>query len=351
MPHKKSAIYVKFKLTSQFSLPMSQHNSSRSSLLKTGLAAAGIASAATLAATAAANALIAAKAPPLGLRLNGQFARYPSRHGDLAYVVAGSGSPVLLLHGLQAGRSMAEWSAVFDHLADHHTVYAFDFLGWGLSDAPTEGYSADSFAEAIEHFIADVIEDEAAVLGAGAGAIFAVLAAARGAQISKLALVCPVPPGGDVASGQSRAERKTQKQVASALLKAPILGQAALNYLNSRANLGRWANGHGFFDAEREKGAVNLFYAGAHRKGAEFGQRALLEGDFECDWRAAWEKVEVPTLLVWGRNALRDGYDAAPEWLALQPETHLEVVENALLLPHWEQAERFERIVAPFLKS
>jgi pimeloyl-ACP methyl ester carboxylesterase len=81
--------------------------------------------------------------------------------------VAGSGSPVLLVHGLSAGRSMAEWRGVWDALADHHTVYAFDFQGWGLSDSNPEGFNSTDFAEQISGFIRDIIGEPAAVVAAG----------------------------------------------------------------------------------------------------------------------------------------------------------------------------------------
>ena len=330
---------------------MSHRNSTSpspfSSVLKTSLALGG----ATLGAVALANAVIAARTPPLGFRLGGEFGRYPARFGDLATTVAGTGSPLLLLHGLDAGRSMAEWRAIFDALADHHTVYAFDWLGWGLSDTTPEGYNATDFAEQVTNFIHDIIGEETAVVAAGQAAIFATLAARGGAMISRLALVCPVPPAPDAPSGESRAEALLQRDFSEKLLGAPVLGVAALNWLRSRANLEKEARGHGFFDKELAARESALWHVAAHQKGSQNGQRALLQGAFGCDWRAAWSEIEVPSLLVWGRNALREGLDAAPEWLALRPDAHLEVVENAMLFPHLEQPQRFLDLVLPWLDA
>lgn len=318
-----------------------------STVLKTTLALTG----ATLGAVALANAVIAARTPPLGFRLGGEFGRYPARFGDIAYTVAGSGSPLLLLHGLDAGRSMTEWRALFDILADHHTVYAFDWLGWGLSDTTPEGYNATDFAEQIANFIADIIGEETAVMAAGQAAIFAILAARGGAQISRLALVCPVPPAPDAPSGESRAEAMLQRDLSGKLLGTPVLGVAILNWLRSRANLQKEARGHGFFDKEMAECESELWHVAAHQKGSESGQRALLQGAFGCDWRAAWSEIEIPSLLLWGRNALREGYDAAPEWLALRPDAHLEVVEEAMLFPHLEQPQRVLDLILPWLDA
>ena len=65
-------------------------------------------------------------APVDGLKM------YYEIHGE-------GGTPLVLLHGLEPGRSMAEWRGCLDLLADHHTVYALDWLGWGLSDAAHDG--------------------------------------------------------------------------------------------------------------------------------------------------------------------------------------------------------------------
>jgi pimeloyl-ACP methyl ester carboxylesterase len=327
--------------------PSSPSNSSLGTILKTTASIAGLA----LGAVALTNAYIAARNPSLGFRLGGQFGRYPARFGDIAYTVAGTGSPVLLLHGLDAGRSMAEWRAVFNTLADHHTVYAFDWLGWGLSDTTHEGYNATDFAEVVQNFITDIVGEPTAVLAAGQAGIFAALASRAGANISRLALVCPIPPANDMPSGESRAEALIQRTLSGGVLSAPVVGTAALNWIRSRKNLERDARVHGFYDKEIAARESNLHYVTAHQKGSDYAQKCLLQGAFSCDWRAAWSEIDLPSLLIWGRNALREGYDSAPEWLTLRPDAHLEVVENAMLFPHLEQPERFLTLILPWLQE
>jgi pimeloyl-ACP methyl ester carboxylesterase len=322
-----------------------ESNSTLCNVLKTTASVAGLA----LGAVALVNTVISARTPGLGFRVGGEFSRYPARFGDIAYTVAGTGSPVLLLHGLDAGRSMAEWRAVFNLLADKHTVYALDWLGWGLSDTTHEGYNATDFAEVVENFIKDVIGEPPAVVAAGQAGIFAALAARAGADISRLALVCPLPPAQDQASGESRAEAMIQTALSGSVLNAPIVGTAALNWLRSRKNLEGYARVHGFFDKDIAVRESGVQYVTAHQKGADFGQKCLLQGAFACDWRAAWSELELPTLLIWGRNALREGYDSAPEWLTLQPAAHLEVMENAMLFPHLERPVQFVELLLPWL--
>ncbi len=305
--------------------------------------------AATLGAIAAVNAVIAARTPVLGPRLDGQFDRYPARYGDLAYVVGGNGPPVLLLHGLDAGRSMAEWRAVFEPLCDHHTVYALDFQGYGMSDTTPEGYNAADFAGQITNFIADVIGAPTAVLSAGASAAPALLAARESDLISRLALICPSAP--DAPSIESRAESLLLRALSSRVLQTPVTGTAVLNWWRSLKQLERRARDHGFYDKEEAAREAKLWHVTAHQKGADRAQKAMLSDAFDCDWRAAWEGIQMPALLMWGRNAMSQGFDSSPEWLTLRPDAKLVVIEEAMLFPHLEQPARFCAAVLPWLEG
>lgn len=316
-------------------------------VLKTTVAAGVL----TVAAVAAANLLVTAGTPQLSPRLRGQFGRYPARYGDVAYSVAGTGPPLLLLHGLDAGRSMAEWRSAYESLADTHTTYALDWLGWGLSDPARDGYTAQDFADIVRSFIQDVIGKPTIVVAAGQGGIFAMLAAQQGANICGLALVCPVPAAYDAPSGQSRAEANLQGALNGGLLGAPVFGTAALNVLRSKKGLEKWAIEHGFSDKERALQEVKTLYVTAHQDASGTGLRKFMLGAFEVDWRETWSALAVPALVIWGRDAIRDGLDASPEWLALQPLARLEVVDDTKLLPHLESPEALVAILGRWIAT
>ena len=307
------------------------------------LRAAALGVAAVVGAVAVVNAVIAARVPQLGPRLGGQFDRYPARYGDLAYTVGGSGSPLLLLHGLDAGRSMNEWRAVFEPLCAHHTVYALDLQGYGMSDTTPEGYNARDFAEQISHFIADVIGQPTFVIAAGESAVPAILAARDCAFIEKIALICPT--ASDAPTPHSRAEALALSSAAAHVLSAPIVGTAVLNWWRSLAQLQKRARENAFFDKDEARNEARLWHITAHQKGAGRAQKALLQNAFSTEWREVWEHISTPALIMWGRNAMSQGFDSSPEWLALRPDVRLAVIEEAMLFPHLEQPQRFCEIV------
>lgn len=76
----------------------------------------------------------------------------------LSYVDAGTGTPVLLLHGIPG--AAAAWAPVIDRLADRHRLLAPDLLGFGRSPD-----AVDLHAEAQAGAVADLLD------GLGVGAV------------------------------------------------------------------------------------------------------------------------------------------------------------------------------------
>jgi pimeloyl-ACP methyl ester carboxylesterase len=69
------------------------------------------------------------------------------------YYVGGSGSPVVLVHGL--GGRAEDWANLMPQLVrDHHRVYAIDLPGYGRSDWPRDAqYSIPELAGAVKTFM------------------------------------------------------------------------------------------------------------------------------------------------------------------------------------------------------
>lgn len=94
-------------------------------------------------------------------------ARVETPGGTIAYSRAGSGPPVLLVHGL--GGTRATWKHVIDDLARTHTVIAPDLPGHGGSEAPAGDYSLGAHAAALRDLLVTLEVSSATVIGHSLG--------------------------------------------------------------------------------------------------------------------------------------------------------------------------------------
>src|SRR3954452_15640983 len=97
-----------------------------------------------------------------------RFDRVPSRAGDLSIVSAGSGEPVVCVHGL--GGTKASFLPTVSALADSYRVIALDLPGFGESAKPIGApYNADWFAKAVFSMLDELGLDSAHIVGNSLG--------------------------------------------------------------------------------------------------------------------------------------------------------------------------------------
>jgi pimeloyl-ACP methyl ester carboxylesterase len=89
-------------------------------------------------------------------------------HGRrVIYRVAGSGPPIVLIHGML--NSSSHWRAVALSLASEYTVIAPDLIGHGDSAAPRGDYSLGAHAASIRDLLAAIGVDRATLVGHSLG--------------------------------------------------------------------------------------------------------------------------------------------------------------------------------------
>ena len=90
---------------------------------------------------------------------------------SLAYRRAGSGHPLVLLHGgFEDGRI---WRRQLDFLSDEFATFAWDAPGAGGSDDPPPGFTSADYADAVAGFIEALGLDTAHLLGSSWGSTLA----------------------------------------------------------------------------------------------------------------------------------------------------------------------------------
>ena len=112
--------------------------------------------------------------------------RIPTRLGEIAYVRAGQGPSLVLLHG--NGHSWHEFADVLDALAARFDVVAWDMPGHGDSADVTAPPSIEAYAAALADLVAGLGLVRPAILGSSVGAFIAASYAAEHGAVSAVVL-------------------------------------------------------------------------------------------------------------------------------------------------------------------
>ncbi len=102
---------------------------------------------------------------------------------ELPYLVAGSGSPVVLVHGF--GGCIGHWRHTVADLASLHQVFVIDLLGFGAAPKPSMAYTFELWGEQLAAFCREVVQAPALLVGNSVGAIVVLQAAVAAPDIVK----------------------------------------------------------------------------------------------------------------------------------------------------------------------
>ena len=110
------------------------------------------------------------------------------------YLQAGSGEPVVLLHGFAETSHM--WRPLIKELAKNHTVIAPDLRGYGSSSAPAEGYTKAAMARDVHALVNRLGHKSVELVGHDIGLMVAYAYAAQyPTEVKRIVLMDAFLPG------------------------------------------------------------------------------------------------------------------------------------------------------------
>ena len=239
---------------------------------------------------------------------------------SLAYTVAGTGPPVVLLHGWCCNRRF--WRAQIPALARACRVLALDFRGHGESDAPGHGYTLERLAEDIYAAMAGVGVLPATLVGHSMGGMVAQrLALNHPDSVSTLVLVATTAADPDDTLLSKRILEDTP-----ALAYAESFARHVPGWFSADGNpeLSRWVKTQMVRVPER----VAL---------------ALVRDYKNLDYRRELPSVRVPTLVIGATSDVSTPAVRSGELAALIPKSELLIIEGA---GHFVQLERPQEVNA-----
>jgi pimeloyl-ACP methyl ester carboxylesterase len=278
-------------------------------------------------------------------RLGGEVRYYRWRGGKLAYMVAGEGEPLLLVHGVYAGASSYEFRKNFEALSRNFRVYALDLLGCGMSERPSRGYEAEDVALQVEDFVREEIGDSAHLVASSLSAALVVPALVRSGRLfRKVVLICP--------TGYGTLDRPSGRlgDVIYGLFLAPILGNTLYHAIVSEWGIRYYLGSMAYHDADLVTDElVEDYYSISHQPGARYFPAAFVSGKLNLGVADLWPRVPHRTLICWGLEARTVPVREAQRFVANNPRCEPRIFKDAALLPHDERARTFNEEAKTFL--
>ncbi|HOZ59006.1 MAG TPA: alpha/beta fold hydrolase [Nakamurella multipartita] len=264
-----------------------------------------------------------------------------------AYVLAGRGPALLLLHGV--GCDHHTWDPVIEHLSRRYTVIAPDLLGHGDSAKPRADYSLGGFANGMRDLLAILGIDRVTVVGHSFGGGVAMQFAYQFPQYAeRLVMVAPGGLGPEVnpiLRGLTLPGGSTALAVAAT---PPVY--AALRLVGGRAH----AIGlPGTADIPGALGVLKGKADPAERDAFLHVLRAVVDwkGQVVSMTDRAYLAREMPTCLVWGSRDTVLPVVHAQRARAVIPAARIEVITGAGHFPHEEKPDQFVEILDDFIAA
>jgi pimeloyl-ACP methyl ester carboxylesterase len=285
---------------------------------------------------------------PSGSSRSAPLVRIESRviHGyRRVYRIAGSGPPVLLIHGI--GDSSDSWRPILSELAKHHTVIVPDLLGHGRSEKPRADYSVAAYANGMRDLLSVLEVDQVTVVGHSlGGGVAAQFAYQFPERCQRLVLV------GSGGIGRTVSPLLRLAAIPGVELLMPLFGLPPVRTVSRwGADLLRQLHTALGRDAEE---VLAVFDALPDTDARRAILRTLRSG---VDWRGqvitmldrAYLAEGIPTLLIWGRRDAIIPLGHGRLAHAAMPGSELEIFDEAGHFPHHNDPDRFVRIVSDFM--
>jgi pimeloyl-ACP methyl ester carboxylesterase len=269
-------------------------------------------------------------------------------HGRrVIYRVAGSGPPVVLIHGML--NSSSHWRSVALSLAGEYTVIAPDLIGHGDSAAPRGDYSLGAHAASIRDLLAAIGIDRATIVGHSLGGGVAMQFFYQFPQrVERLVLISSGGLGQDVTPSLRTAALPGVSPALALTIRPRLVGALA----RAGARLRERGVGSGIYLQAAARALRPLQSADAREA---FLQTLRAVIDVHGQRVSATDRLylleSLPTMIVWGERdntiPLEHGR-AAHEAI---PDSSFRTLADVAHFPHLEDPDGLAELLREFLAS
>jgi len=261
-----------------------------------------------------------------------------------------STTPVMLLHGF--GASIGHWRHNLEVIGQHHTVYALDMLGFGASRKASANYNIDLWVEQVYEFWQTFIRQPVVLVGNSIGSMICMASAAAHPEMVKGIVMINLP---DFSLREEMIPRWLRPVVSTieGLVASPVVLKSLFYVVRRPPIVRKWVG-----LAYANPGAVTdelveILTVPAQDRGAAATFSALFKAmtssEFGPPVKSILPTLEIPLLLIWGRQDRMIPPDLARQFVALNPNLELVELDDAGHCPHDECPEQVNQILLDWL--
>jgi pimeloyl-ACP methyl ester carboxylesterase len=260
--------------------------------------------------------------------------------------------PIIFIHGF--GASIEHWRNNIPVIAQNHTVYALDLLGFGASRKANTEYSAALWTEQVHDFWQTFIGVPVILVGNSIGSLVCLNTTAVYPEMVKGLVMLSLP---DVSVREDILPPLVRPLVTAIenLFASPLLIKNLLKIVRRPNVIRKWA---GIAYPKKEAitdELVEILSSPAYDEGSEQTlfrlSRSVRKDDFAESVRDLLPQVAVPMLLIWGLEDKMIPPNQARAIAEQNSKLKLIELEDAGHCPHDEYPEQFNALLLDWLES
>ena len=246
------------------------------------------------------------------------------------YVEAGSGAPVILIHGL--ADNVTIWDPVIPALAARFRVIALDQIGFGRSDKPLLNYRVSTPVDFLDGFLTELKIERASLVGNSLGGwVAAAYALAHPERVERLVL--------SDAAGYAALAKTMDSRALRALR---VASRDDIRYLGPLA-----------FHDKRFYQDVDAAFKERVTAGDSYTVAQVLDsmirGDDALDNKL--QTLKQPTLVLWGREDKLIPLSFGEQFHREIVDSRLRIIDNCGHMPQLECPNEFSAAVLKFFSD
>jgi pimeloyl-ACP methyl ester carboxylesterase len=265
---------------------------------------------------------------------------WQTRYTYLRSQTTAENPPILFLHGF--GGSIGHWRKNLPFFAEHHPVYALDLVGFGASEKVPIAYDANFWTEQVYDFWQTFLNTPVILVGNSIGSLIALNAALKHPEMVQGLVMISVPDP-SVRQDLIPAWCRPIVSAIESLFTGDWLLKPLFYWVRQPKVVRPWAKiAYANPEAVTDELVEILSAPARDRWAAEaFGHilRSMVHPSFGPRVSATLPLLEIPILLMWGKQDRMVPPGFADDFAALNPRIQLLELENAGHCPQDELPE------------